>query len=151
MDRFFDRLGDLLRSLVGNGGSPSGWYDDRDPDMKAALEELEAYLRPGGTRSTESRTSEGGDSGAGRAHRQEERGDQRRPHPSLEGLRQDYANLEVPFGASLEQVQKSYRSLLRRYHPDRFVRDPEKQQLATEITKRLNESFRNIRRHFGGR
>jgi curved DNA-binding protein CbpA len=34
---------------------------------------------------------------------------------------------------------------LRRYHPDRYGRDPEKQALATQITQRLNDSFRRIR------
>jgi DnaJ-domain-containing protein 1 len=162
MDGFFDRLGELLRSLVRSESSNRTGYDSRDPDMRAALEELDRYLSFGSSAAGQARGS------AGRNGRQGENGGRRdspggqtrrtegpRPHqqethlrpPASEQLRQDYANLEVPFAASLEQVQSAYRRLLRHYHPDRFVRDAEKQQLATEITKRLNESFQNIRRH----
>ena len=62
-----------------------------------------------------------------------------------ESLRRDYANLEVPFGADIEDVRRSYKSLVLRYHPDRFAADPEKQAIALEITKKINESFERVR------
>ena len=69
-----------------------------------------------------------------------------RPRPAPdESLRGDYANLEVPFGADIEEVKRSYKSLVLRYHPDRFAADPEKQGIALEITKKINQSFERIR------
>lgn len=37
-----------------------------------------------------------------------------------------YKTLELDPGADLEAVRKSYRRLMRKYHPDRFASDPEK-------------------------
>ena len=62
-----------------------------------------------------------------------------------EDLRQDYANLEVPFGADIDTVKKAYKNLIRRYHPDKNAGNPEKLKIATEITKKVNESFERIR------
>ena len=137
MDKFFDRLGDFVRSIisetghrssrpsggVGGVGGAGGAGRSADPDMQDAWEELDAYLKG------------------------EERA---RPQPAAprdparEALRQDYTNLEVPFGAPLEQVKKSYRRLLAAYHPDRNAGNPEQLRLATEITKKINVSYRRI-------
>lgn len=65
--------------------------------------------------------------------------------PTPEILRPDYANLQLDPGAPFEEVRRAHRRFLRRYHPDRYGRDPEKQALATQITQRLNDSFRRIR------
>ena len=146
MDGFIDRLADLLKSLLGgdsgsaarrNAGrtddqpaGPFGGAASRDPDVKEAWDELDDYMR-GGTGKAGSRT-EGHSSS--------------RPKPSVdESLRQDYANLEVAFGADIETVRKSYKSLMLKYHPDKFTADPEKQRVALEITKKINESFEKIR------
>jgi len=137
VDKFFDRLGDFVRSIisetghrssrpsggVGGVGGAGGAGRSADPDMQDAWEELDAYLKG------------------------EERA---RPQPAAprdparEALRQDYTNLEVPFGAPLEQVKKSYRRLLAAYHPDRNAGNPEQLRLATEITKKINVSYRRI-------
>src|SRR5512140_1901298 len=55
----------------------------------------------------------------------------RKPEPPDE-LRLAYAALEVPYGADLATVRKSYRTLMRKYHPDRHTESPEKQRAATE-------------------
>lgn len=155
MDRFFDRLGELLRSLTGAEVPAGTGYDPRDPDMRAALEELDAWLGSGGEKwrapgggSRGRQQQEPRQSGQEQRDRQHEQRGRPQPPPGRSGnLQRHYANLEVPFGAPLEQVQRSYRKLLSKYHPDRFGRDPEKLKLATEITQRLNESFQSIRRH----
>ncbi|MCM8776219.1 MAG: sulfotransferase [Candidatus Omnitrophica bacterium] len=64
-----------------------------------------------------------------------------------EHLRKDYENLEVAFKSDFETVKKQYKSLLRKYHPDRFDQDPEKYRPATEVTKKLNESFNRIKEY----
>ncbi len=61
--------------------------------------------------------------------------------PELAGY---YANLEAPYGADLETVRKSWKRLLAKYHPDLHSSDPEKQKLATELTKGLNKAYRAL-------
>jgi len=41
-------------------------------------------------------------------------------------------------------VKKSYKRLLRQYHPDKHAHDPEKLKTATEITQRINVAFARI-------
>ena len=138
MDTFIDKLADLLRALLGDGESSSqrrsaggaGGSSD-DPDLREAWDELDDYMK-GGTRE--------------RASSREPR----RPEPQVdESLRPDYANLEVAFGADIETVRKSYKSLVLKYHPDKHAGDPEKHRVALEITKKINESFERIRSRQG--
>ncbi len=144
MDNFIDRFADFLRSILA-GGEKEGDSSQTartsrsrfaDPDVEEAWQELDDYMRGGGssTRTEEAR---------GRT-RQTAR-------PVDESLRQDYANLEVPFGASIEEVRRSYKSLILKYHPDKHAGDPEKQRVALEITKKINASFERIRAHHEGR
>jgi DnaJ-domain-containing protein 1 len=135
VESFIDKLALLLKTLLGDGGSFQGKSASevhaayRDPDLLDAWEELNKYMR--------------GDTHEGVHHTEQSRF---RPQTTAdESLRQDYAILEVPFGADIEVVRKSYKSLILRYHPDRFAGDAEKQRIALEITKKINESFERIR------
>jgi DnaJ-domain-containing protein 1 len=144
MDKFFDRLGDLILALLGSNSGRSSSYDLRDPDMREALEELDAYLESGAP----------GPGGFGDRSYEQHSGEERsrfKPETVDENLRRDYATLEVPFAAPLTDVRKSYKQLLHKYHPDRFSGDAEKQALATEVTQRLNEAFARIERQCTGR
>ena len=140
MENFFDKLGELFRGLFSEGdegetaGEPprsGARAGARDPDLEEAWKELDEYLRTG---RDAPRTSGANAHGRARASRAPD-----------ESLRTDYANLEVPFGAGIEEVKRSYKSLVLRYHPDRFAADPEKQRVALEITKKINQSFERIR------
>jgi DnaJ-domain-containing protein 1 len=130
-----DRIAALLRALFGDAGSserPAGSGSSSrpaDPDLAAAWDELNGFL--------------GEDASGGRS-RESTRGSAR-PGSPPESLRADYANLEVPFGADGETVRRSYKRLVLHYHPDRHGGDPEKLRVATEITKKVNESFERIR------
>jgi DnaJ-domain-containing protein 1 len=134
VDKFFDRLGDFVRSFMHE--EPQARPQTRpagdsiaDPDMQDAWEELDAYLND-------------------KERPRSERDEPERPaNPETEVLRQDYANLEVPFGAPFEQVKKSYRRMMAAYHPDRNAQDPQRLRLATEITQKLNASYRRIETH----
>jgi DnaJ-domain-containing protein 1 len=131
MDRFFDRLGEFLRALLDRRAGPGpGVEESMDPFMREAYAELDEFLRTGRSRS---RPVAAGPRGHARTA----------PSPPAE-LRRDYANLEVPFGAPFEQVRLSHRRLLRKYHPDRFGLDNGRQQLATQITQKINESYQRI-------
>ncbi len=137
MDKFFDRLGELLHSFLGTGSAQSAYYQGNDPDLQAAWEELDDYLKTGRTRKKASF---------------QRRYDRFRTAAGLkdDSLRRDYANLEVPFGAPFEEIKSSYKELLKRYHPDHFALDPEKQHMATQITQKINESYQKIRKSVGG-
>lgn len=51
-----------------------------------------------------------------------------------------YANLEIPPGSGFEDIQKAYRRLLKKYHPDKFDND-DRGQYAKQIVQKLNEAF----------
>jgi len=145
-----DRIAALLRALFADAaptGRPAGQQPGAgassrsssrpvDPDLAAAWEELDEYLDDG--RATSEAKEPRGGARAG------SRGPQSPPTPP-EALRGDYANLEVPFGSDIETVRRSYKRLVLQYHPDRHAGNPEKLRVATEITKKLNESFERIR------
>lgn len=147
-----DRIATLLRALLGEAGSTDRSAQARpgadasrrssarpvDPDLAAAWEELDDYLGEERAKS-ETRGARGG-TGPGKHG-------PHAPPPPPEALRADYANLEVPFGADIEAVRRSYKRLMLRYHPDRHTHNPEEQRVATEITKKLNQSFERIRSH----
>lgn len=151
MDSILDRLADLLKSLLGDGGNSASRARGEpnkprfaDPDLTQAWEELDEYMSRGGDGSaSEGRRSTGtGRQGEG------PRATRRAPADSL---RQDYANLEVPFGVDIEEVKKSYRGLMLRYHPDKHAGNAESQRIALEITKKINESFERIRTFSDGK
>jgi len=52
-------------------------------------------------------------------------------------VREGYAALELPLGADEDEVGKAYRSLLKRYHPDKHATDPESEKAAAELVKAL--------------
>jgi DnaJ-domain-containing protein 1 len=62
-------------------------------------------------------------------------------------LRQYYANLEVPYDSDLEVVKKSYRNLMRRYHPDRHSADPEREKLSTALSQELTRAYDAVVAH----
>lgn len=134
MEGFIDRLAELLKALFGNEQDRPRTQRPIDPDVQAAWEELDEYMRTGANRSAGAR----------------DRSEARAPRPPDESLRGDYANLEVPFGADINEVRASYKRLMLKYHPDKHAGDPEKQRLALEIAKKINQSFERIRNHQEG-
>ncbi len=65
------------------------------------------------------------------------------PSPShSDEIRRAYAALEVPQGSNFETVRKSYRTLMRKYHPDRHVQTPEKQKAANELSQKLGAAYK---------
>jgi DnaJ-domain-containing protein 1 len=67
----------------------------------------------------------------------------RTPTPE-DDLRRAYAALEVPFGSDFATVRKSYRALMRKYHPDRHTSSPDKQKAATELAQKLTLAYKLI-------
>lgn len=138
MDQIFDRLTNLFRTLFAEDPFDSDSYENTrnryyDPDLQEAWEELDEFLNEGKT-------------DTGRTYRHKKTYSQK-VDPELETLKKDYANLEVGFKAPFTEAKKAYKRLLRKYHPDRFANNPRKLKIATEITKKINESFNRIREY----
>jgi DnaJ-domain-containing protein 1 len=64
-------------------------------------------------------------------------------------LRLAYAALEVPYGTDFATVRKSYRALMRKYHPDRHAGSPDKQKAATELAQKLSAAYALIEQREG--
>jgi DnaJ-domain-containing protein 1 len=65
-------------------------------------------------------------------------------------LRELYAQLEVPYGAGFEEVKKSFRRLMRKYHPDLHAGNPQKQKTATQLTMSLTQAYNELEQHLTG-
>jgi DnaJ-domain-containing protein 1 len=94
-----------------------------------AREEVEDAIRGGRTRSappprTPPRTAAGDDA-----------------------IRKAYAALEVPAGSDFETVRRSYRRLMRKYHPDLHAGAPDKNRAATDLTQRLTQAYKTLEKH----
>lgn len=68
----------------------------------------------------------------------------RRTAAGDEALRRAYAALEIPAGSDFEAVKRSYRRLMRKYHPDLNAGSPEKQKAATDLSQRLTEAYKTL-------
>lgn len=55
--------------------------------------------------------------------------------------RQCLSSLELNEGATFDDVKAAYRSLAKRWHPDRFARSPGERENAEERMKRINEAY----------
>jgi len=53
-----------------------------------------------------------------------------------------YAALEVPAGSDFETVRRSYRALMRKYHPDHHTESPEKQKAANDVAQGLTQAYK---------
>ena len=71
--------------------------------------------------------------------------------PYSAALAEAYRALDLPFGAPLDQVSKQWKAYLKKCHPDRYAKQPEKQADATRLTQELTRSYETIKtawRHY---
>ena len=84
-------------------------------------------------------------------HHQPRRDEKKKaPPPPFVGdkrLRELYAQLEVPYGASFEEVKSSFRRLMRKYHPDLHAGNPQKHKTATQLTMSLTQAYNELEVH----
>lgn len=66
------------------------------------------------------------------------------PPRGEKSIREYYANLEVPYGSDMETVKEAYRTLMRKYHPDKHSGDPQMEELATELSQEITRAYRAI-------
>ncbi len=56
----------------------------------------------------------------------------------------NYALLELPLGASRAEVQRAFRGLLRQFHPDRHLGDPEAHASAVRLVTGLTDAYLSL-------
>jgi DnaJ-domain-containing protein 1 len=129
------RLGNVLKSYLDDIGHDPLRKSTRrsgDPDLDAAYEELDEFLRGGSS----SRSDSGGET-------TEER---RRPVPVE--LRKDFAELGLSPDASAKECKAAYKKLLKAHHPDRHTGNPENVKKATEKSASVNAAYDRIEKWF---
>ena len=64
---------------------------------------------------------------------------------SQKGLKPQYDILGLPYNAGVDEVKASYKKLVRKYHPDRFVdKDPVVEELARGKMTEINTAYASI-------
>src|SRR6476620_7817042 len=66
-------------------------------------------------------------------------------------LEESYRALGLKPGASLQEVKRSYREMLKFFHPDRHQASPGLLRKATEETKKINLAYERVCDFFGAR
>lgn len=134
MDQIFDRLGNLLKSILqddedgANSSPPKTSFSD--PDLQSAWDELDDFLKTGADEGTRAP------------------GTPTRNKPLIpRELEKDYERLGIPHNAGIEEIAKAYKKLLSKHHPDRFASDPAAFDRATETAKRISASFQRIKQY----
>ncbi|AEJ19652.1 J domain-containing protein [Gracilinema caldarium] len=152
MDKFFDRLGEVLKTFLDEDSdrlfrTRQTRRPFSDPDLDAAYDELEAFLNSGKIdnknnhawadyqRGTDDFHSQGSDKQSSRF----------KQGPAIpESLRKDFEELGLPFGASEEACKAAYKRLLKIHHPDRHAGHPGNMKKATEKSARINAAYQRI-------
>lgn len=109
-----------------------------------------------GPRPGPGRTSAGPRPGPSSSSSSSSSGSGRRAGGGFTGPRQDriakyYKVLDLPYGASFEQVKASYRKLMRKYHPDLHHQTPQKAKAATELTMQVTEAYNELEKYLADR
>lgn len=60
---------------------------------------------------------------------------------------QFYANLELPVGASVEEIEAAYARLRVKYDPDKHAGDPPKRQAAEKLIASLTRAYEGLLAH----
>jgi DnaJ-domain-containing protein 1 len=135
-----DRLGNVIKSYLNNDDErlfSSGRRERQpspDPDLDAAFDELNEYLNK------DKAKPEAGPKGTGSFHKPEAA----KNKPVPEGLRPDFAELGVAFGASEAECKEAYKKLLKIHHPDRHAGHEGNMKKATEKAARINAAYDRI-------
>lgn len=159
MDQIFERLEKLVKAWVNSGNSSASSYKSMgtrptygDPDMDAAMAELDDFLDTSKTES-EKREAEAQRAQAERERRAREAQARRPGASSANGAYADttkavvedaYRYLGMRPYAPFPEVKAAYKKLLFKYHPDRNAATPAALKQATETSTRINAAFQII-------
>jgi DnaJ-domain-containing protein 1 len=135
----WNRLENVIKSYLNDDAPQSGSYGrtnrSHDPDLDAAYEELNDFLRGGASASSDT-----GREAAG------EKREKERPVPGE--IREDFTELGLAPGATAEECKAAYKKLLKIHHPDRHADHPGNMKKATEKTARINSAYRRLEKWF---
>lgn len=59
-----------------------------------------------------------------------------------------YDALEIAPTNNWEEIKNAYKQVMKKYHPDRFYNDEEKQALAKQLTQIINEAYQYFEKKF---
>ena len=63
-------------------------------------------------------------------------------NPTVSELEQQYyTRLGITSAATWEQIKAAYKSEMKKYHPDKYASEPEKQKSAEVISQKINEAY----------
>jgi DnaJ-domain-containing protein 1 len=162
VDQIFDRFERLFKSWVAGeaetlGDGPSrGARTSRgyssDPDLDAAMDELDDFLDRGRTETEARERREAAD----RSRREREeaargtssRGSYSSARTGYSGPPQEivqaYRTLGLAYGTPFPQVKTQYKKLLMQNHPDRNSATPEQLKRSTDISAQINNAYQRI-------
>ncbi len=95
----------------------------------------------------DSSSSTGTGTGSRRAKGSKRRGPRMPSFRKKDEIAKHYETLNLSYGADFAEVKKSFRTLVRRYHPDMHSGSPGKQKAASELTKQLTVAYNALERH----
>ena len=157
MDQIFDRFERLFKSWVAGeaetfgsrplGARPYGGSTG-DPDLAAAMDELNDFLDRGRTE-TEARERQESFERSRRAREEAARrsagtGSQSSNSFPPNEIARAYQTLGLPYGTPFPQVKTQYKKLLMQNHPDRNSASPEQLKRSTEISAQINDAYQRI-------
>ena len=132
MGNIFKRLSDLARSEITHLTQKDREFNKEFLEYFRQQPEFDAYKE-----TFENMYGEGPESGS----RQQQQSRRESASADTSGLKYDpYATLEVGRNASFEEIEKAYRKMARKYHPDRYQTEKER-ELATKIMSSVNAAF----------
>ena len=140
----WERLGTMIKSYATfeAGGERvfrgSGSKRHGDPDLDAAYEELDDFLRG---------NAKGGAGEDAAAKSSAFSGKKEKVRPVPEELKQDFAELGLSPEATAEECKEAYKKLLKLHHPDRHAKHEENMKKATAKTARINEAYERVRKY----
>lgn len=158
MDQIFDRFERMFMSWVssaaddaeellgrGRASARSGLRSSGDPDLDAAMSELDDFLDQGRTETEAREREEARRRAAEEARRRQDSyasGYSRSGPP--EALVQAYRTLGLSYGVPFPEVKAAYKRLLMQNHPDRNSATPEQMRRSTEISAQINAAYHRI-------
>ena len=146
MDQIFERLERLVRAWTNLGGDGSARLSSSsygDPDLDAAMAELDDFLDTSKTE-TEKRQAREEEEARSRAKRERERAYRDPSFEQRQAVEQAYRYLGFQPDAPFAEVKAAYKRLLFKHHPDRNSSSPAEAKRATETSAKINAAYQII-------
>jgi DnaJ-domain-containing protein 1 len=138
----FDRLFNILKANL-NSALDKEYVGDKTVDEIYA-----EYLKKMKEESQQSYTQETPPNYQYQSYQQAPKQEPPKPQYSQEEL-EAWKALELPPNSPFDQVKASYKTLIKKYHPDKFATEPSKYKTALEISQKLNKAYDFLEKKYG--